>query len=130
MGTLDDLVAVFADLVEVQAPAIKDLPAGVDSAAWIKAQGIVHGRADLHGRIIGFKPEGMPGVLALAKAFRSANPAYARGTQLRSFLKMLISQLVTLKRAGQVAPSSSKMSTAWRALSPRGSPRPLFHVSI
>lgn len=99
MITISDLEAVFSHLIEAQLPHVDSLPEGSSSTDWIRAQNLVEARVETAtGKVIGIASDGIPVLAALAKGMRTANPQYARGTRLRSFITQLVSEIVNLKR--------------------------------
>src|SRR5215217_3361367 len=98
MATVRELEAVFAHLVEVQAPDIDSLPEGTDSADWFRAQEFAIARASPTGNVVGLASAGLPELLAFAQSLRRGDPRYVRGTRLNSFVDQVFSEIVAVRR--------------------------------
>src|ERR1700722_5305315 len=116
MATVNELADVFDRIVEAQMPPTDALPPGMSSADWLLVQRIANGRIDpSNGKIVGFKPDGMDLVVKLAKSMRAGNPAYARGTRLRSFIEVLVTELVKLRKGSAGGGIAQQDLTAFEA---------------
>lgn len=111
MTTLNQLVAVFDQLVEAQAPDIDNLPPGTDSIAWFRAHGFVAARASVTGSVVGLPPDGLSAWLEFARAVRTGDPRYARGTRLNPFVEQLFTEVVRLKRGSAGRPLQAAVLT-------------------
>ncbi len=99
MATIGGLEAVFAHLVEAEAPAIDSLPENTDSADWLRAQDFATARVSPTGNVVGLAKARVPELLTFATAVRATDPRYARGTRLNSFVERVFAEIVAVARS-------------------------------
>jgi len=122
MATIGRLEAVFAHLVEVEAPAIDSLPENTDSADWLRAQDFATARVSPTGNVVGLAKAGVPEPLTFATAVRATDPRYARGTRSIRSVSGFSPKSWPSREAGQVDRSNRPKSrpSAGGAVAPSG----------
>lgn len=120
MATIGGLEAVFAHLVEVEAPAIDSLPENTNSADWLRAQDFATARVSPTGNVVELAKAGVPELLTFATAVRATDPRYARGTRLNSFVERVFAEIVAVARSragGPIQPAEVAVAPSGRSVS-------------